>query len=88
MECGLLCHLTDICRLLPVFNGLYVNEFKNMWTIVALHFFVSLLKIMSVWLIRVERAVWALIKLDFTAKMHSRTIFCFCGSGKVMMWSE
>lgn len=81
MECGLLCHLTDICIL-------DVNEFSSKWAIVALHFFISVLKIMSVWLIRVERALWSLRKLDFIAKMHSRTIFCFCGLGKVMMWFE
>ena len=80
--------MTDICRLVPVFNGLDVNEFSSIWAIEALHFFVSVLKIVSVWLIRVERALWALRILDFIAKMHSRTFFCFCGFGKVMMWSE
>jgi len=39
----------------------------------GLTFFVSVLKIMPVWLNRVERALWALRKLYFIAKMHSRT---------------
>jgi hypothetical protein len=37
MKCGLLHHLTDICRLVPVFNGLDVNEFSSIWAIEALH---------------------------------------------------
>jgi len=38
MECGLLCNLTDICRLVPVFSVLDENEFSSIWAIVALCF--------------------------------------------------
>jgi len=55
------------------------------------HIFCLCLENQSVWLIRVERALWALRKLDFITKTHSWTIFVsvvrvgwWCGPSRIL----